>query len=181
MEGRKGENVADPLGSYKGRDPSYSSGDAGKGAQLLCLSVCPAPSLLGYLYSPWDSPSPPYPDPSGSERSLGSWKARAEVQGSPGAGHGVGCDGRRCPVSVLVCVVAGTGYWGTEAAMGKWAPPSAGMLQGSRYCKSRGSIRSPPARWGSLWCLSWHPSAVAASLPPTPPESGGPRGGGRRL
>lgn len=48
MEGRKGENV----GSYEGKDPSYSSGDAGKGVQPLCLSVCPAAFLLGYLYSP---------------------------------------------------------------------------------------------------------------------------------
>ena len=54
MEGRKGENVVDTSGSYEGKDPSYSSGDAGKGAQPLCLSVCPAASLPGYLYSPWE-------------------------------------------------------------------------------------------------------------------------------
>jgi len=52
MEGRKGENVVHALGSYEGEDPSCSSGDAGKGAQPLCPSVCAAASLLGYSYSP---------------------------------------------------------------------------------------------------------------------------------
>lgn len=54
MEGRKRGNVPEGLGSFDGKDLSYSSRDAGVGAQPLCLSVCPAASLLGYLYSPWE-------------------------------------------------------------------------------------------------------------------------------
>lgn len=54
MEGRKWESGVDALGSYEDKDPSYSSRDARKRAQPLRLSVCPAASLLGYLYSPWE-------------------------------------------------------------------------------------------------------------------------------
>lgn len=132
MEGRNGESVVDALGSYGSKDPSWSSGDARKGAQSLCLSVCPAASLLGYLYSPWEHLS--FESPFSRSkwicmRSLGSWRARVEVWGSaPGAGHEEGCDGCRCPVLVVVCRVSGMGYWGAEAVMGKRAFSSPGML-----------------------------------------------------
>lgn len=145
MEGRNGESVVDALGSMGAKTPAGAPEMPGR-VLSLCLSVCPAASLLGYLYSPWEHLS--FESPFSRSkwicmRSLGSWRVRVEVWGSaPGAGHEEGCDACRCPVLVVVCRVSGMGYWGAEAVMGKWAFSSPGMLRRPQYCQSHGSIRS---------------------------------------